>query len=130
MNKMCVPRGTIEGFQIREGRGGGSDFGEVKLRGKEPPPQKNLKFRQTSGEVGNFKPILKYEQSVCSTWNNRRFSDSGRSGRRLGFRRSEVARKRAAAPRNLEVPANFQRNKKIRMQPKSHTDLHKYLGYD
>ena len=42
MNKLCVPRGTIEGFQIREGRGGGSDFGEVKLRGKEPPPPKDL----------------------------------------------------------------------------------------
>ena len=45
MNKLCVPRGTIGGFQIREGRGGGSDFGEVKLRGKEPPPPKTLKFR-------------------------------------------------------------------------------------
>ncbi len=44
MNKLCVPRGTIEGFQIREGRGGGSDFGEVKLRGKEPPPLKTLEF--------------------------------------------------------------------------------------
>ena len=62
----------------------------------------------------NFKPMFKYEQIVCSTWNNRRFSDSGRSGRRLGFRRGEVARKRAAAPpKKLEVPESLRRGGEV-----------------
>ncbi len=47
MNKLCVPRGTIGGFQIWEGRGGGSDFGEVRLRGKEPPPPEKLEVPES-----------------------------------------------------------------------------------
>ena len=69
---------------------------ELSNREKEPPPSKNLKLPQTIRVSRDIKMMLKgnkamqrYEQNVCSTWNNRNFGlREVWEGRRLGLRKN------------------------------------------